>query len=67
MTSAQIELMVMDVPLIQYDKPGEKKHTKKELDKLTERWMARKKADEEKGIKFNINDFIKTGEIKENG
>ena len=46
---------------------GEKKHTKKELDKLTERWMARKKADEEKGIKFNINDFIKTGEIKENG
>ena len=63
MTAAQIELMAMDTPVVSYNhkKDKESEPTKAEMDKLTERWMQRKKEREEKGLKVNLSDFLRKG------
>ena len=64
-TIAQIELMTCDVPIIVYEKikkDGKKKHSKKEMDELTRKWNELK-AKNSDGIKFDLNDFLRTGNI----
>lgn len=61
MTSAQLELLACDVPIVVYPKRGEKKHTKREMDDLTEKWKKRKAEKEAKGIKIDLNDFLNSG------
>lgn len=67
-TSAQIDLMAIDVPIVNYkrSKDGEVKHTKKEMDNVMSKWEAKRKAkglstDFKVGEKVNLNDFLRTG------
>ena len=64
-TMAQVELMACDVPLVVYGYKGkEKKRTKKDVDDWVERWKAKKAKRDAGGRKFNLNDFLRTGELK---
>lgn len=71
LTNAQYELFIYDCPLVLYKKTDskEKRHTAKEMAELTRRWEERKKAQEEKGEKVSINDFLANGinALKEQG
>lgn len=65
-TSAQIDLMVSDQPLIVYKKEkkrnadGSVKHTKKEMDDLYDRWAARKAAEGSMaGKKINLSEWLR--------
>lgn len=68
MTSAQIELMAIDVPLVVYNnkKNNEAKHTKKEMNDLLSQWEEKRKrqgksTDFKNTSKANFNDFMRTG------
>lgn len=61
MTSAQIELLAMDTPIVTYDRKGEKKHTKSELDKLKEDYYRRKKEEEANGTRVDLQEFLVKG------
>lgn len=65
-TSAQIDLMVSDQPLIVYKKEkkcnadGSVKHTKKEMDDLYDRWAARKAAEGSMaGKKISLSEWLR--------
>lgn len=67
-SSAQIDLMAIDVPVVDYrrKKDGEAKHTKKEMDDVMAKWAAKRKAkglgtDFKTGEKVNLNEFLRTG------
>lgn len=63
-TIAQIELLSCDVPLIVYGKKADPKgikHTRKEMEDLTRRWKEKK--EKEPNMKFNLNDFLRTGKL----
>lgn len=66
-TSAQIDLMVADSPIIVYnkdkkkDKYGTKKHTKREMDELVAKWNSLKTEREERGEKLDLNSFLGKG------
>ena len=62
LTLAQIELLASDTPLVVYKRDKQKKHTKKEMDELVRKWNEKKA--QEKGTKFSLGDFIRTGKIK---
>lgn len=59
-TSAQLDLLAYDTPIVVYDKvkTGEETHSKKEMDELTRRWMEKKRKQESEGKEFNFKDFI---------
>ena len=65
LTAAQIELLAVDKPIVTYPKKQDKpkKHTKKEMDELTRKWMERKREEEARGEKFSLNDFLRTGRL----
>ena len=67
-TSAQIDLMAIDVPVVVYrkTKDGEVKHTKKEMDNVMAKWEAKRKkmgkdTDFSVGTKLDMNEFLRTG------
>lgn len=67
-TSAQIDLMAIDVPVVNYKRSndGEVKHTKKEMDNVMAKWEAKRKkmgksADFSVGTKLDLNEFLRTG------
>ena len=67
-SSAQIDLMAIDVPVVVYkkDKGDKPKHTKKEMDDIMAKWEAKRKAqgkstDFKAGEKTSLNDFLRTG------
>jgi hypothetical protein len=66
-TSAQIDLLAIDVPVVVYKKDKKDvKHSKKEMDSLMAKWEAKRKAqgkssDFKSGEKANLNDFLRTG------
>ena len=70
-TVAQIELMTYDVPITVYKaddnkpKPGEKgfQRTAAQASIEYQRWLDRKNKEKEKGIKVNLNTFLKTGDL----
>lgn len=62
-SAAQIDLMVADQPLVVYPKTkkedGPKKHTKKEMDALYDRWMEKKKNEGSLiGKKISLADYL---------
>ena len=62
-SSAQIDLMVADQPLVVYPKTkkegGPKNHTKKEMDDLYDRWMEKKKNEGSLvGKKISLADYL---------
>lgn len=62
-SSAQIDLMVADQPLVIYPKTkkesGTKKHTLKEMDDLYDRWMEKKKKEGSLvGKKISLADYL---------
>lgn len=62
-SSAQIDLMVADQPLVVYPKTkkesGPKKHTLKEMDDLYDRWMEKKKNEGSLvGKKISLADYL---------
>lgn len=68
MTSAQIELLAIDVPLVVYNnnKNSEVKHTKKEMNNLLNQWEEKRKkqgksTDFSNTSKANLNEFMRTG------
>lgn len=59
-SSAQIELMIADSPVIIYKKSSEgNKHSKSELEDLTRRWKEKKQREAMEGKVVNLNDFLK--------
>lgn len=67
-TSAQIDLMAIDVPVVNYkrSRDGDAKHTKKEMNDVMAKWEAKRRAqgkstDFKTGEKVNLNDFLRTG------
>lgn len=63
MTSAQLELMACDQPIVIYN-VKEKKHSKKEMEELTRRWQKKKNMEESRGEHFDIKNFLNTREAK---
>ena len=70
LTSAQIELGLIDQPFIDYDadKKKEKKHTRKEMDELARKWLEMKKENEGKSVADGwkaekIDDIIKSDNV----
>lgn len=68
-TSAQIDLMVADGPMIAYKKSkkrnadGSVKHTAKEMDDLWDRWVKKKeKEGSVVGKTINLNEYLR-GEV----
>lgn len=62
LTNAQYELLMCDAPFVSYkNEGGEKKHTAKEMQELTRRWEEKRKAQEAKGQKVSLNDFLVNG------
>ena len=68
-TSAQIDLMVADQPLIVYKKEkkrnadGSVKHTAEEMDKLWDDWMKKKEKEGSMvGKKINLGEWLR-GEV----
>lgn len=65
LTNAQYELLMCDAPFVSYNhedtEGGEKKHTAKEMQELTRRWEEKRKAQEAKGQKVSLNDFLANG------
>lgn len=61
MTSAQIELLAVDTPVVVYNTKREKKHTKSELDKLKEDYYRRKREEESNGTRVDLNEFLAKG------
>jgi hypothetical protein len=73
LTAAQIELLTIDTPIVVYKrddsgkpKPGEKGFTRtaEQARKEYERWKARQEEEKKKGVKIDLNTFLKTGEKK---
>lgn len=67
-TSAQIDLIAIDAPLVVYNrkKDGEVKHTKKEMNDIMAKWAEKRKkqgknSDFSVGTKLNLNEFLRTG------
>lgn len=66
-SSAQIDLLAIDVPVVVYKKDKDNKnHTKKEMDDMMAKWEAKRKAqgrstDFKAGEKTSLNDFLRTG------
>jgi hypothetical protein len=54
-----------DAPFVSYKNEdtegGENKHTAKEMQELTRRWEEKRKAQEAKGQKVSLNDFLVNG------
>lgn len=65
LTAAQIELLSCDKPLVVYDRKDKpKKHTKREMDELTRRWMEKRQKEKERGETFSLSEFLTTGELR---
>lgn len=66
-TSAQIDLLAIDIPVVNYKKEKEQKgHTKKEMDDIMAKWKAKriaqgKSTDFKSDGKTKLNDFLRTG------
>ena len=66
-SSAQIDLLAIDVPVVVYKKDKDKvSHTKKEMDDVMAKWKAKREAqgkstDFKAGEKTSLNDFLRTG------
>lgn len=58
-TSAQIELMTVDVPIVRYKSDEQKKHGKKEMDALADAWAERRKGKTLKGKKVSLSEWLK--------
>lgn len=74
LTAAQIEILTIDQPIFVYKrddenkpKPGQKGFTRtaEQARKEYERWKARQEEEKRKGIKVDLNTFLRTGEKKE--
>lgn len=67
MTSAQIDLMTIDIPIVVYKtEKDNNNHTKKEMNDLMTQWEEKrrksgKSIDFTAGSKANLNDFMRTG------
>lgn len=67
MTSAQIDLLAIDIPVVVYKKDkSEVKHSRKEMNDLMSQWEEKrrksgKSVDFTAGSKANLNDFMRTG------
>ena len=59
-SSAQIDLMAVDQPLVSYprEKDGDKKHSKDEMDSVHDRWAAKKKGRRLVGEKISLGDYL---------
>lgn len=64
-TSAQIDLMIADGPIIVYhNKNKVKKHSKAEMDALVEQWKRKRAEQEARGEKINLNSFLGSSQKK---
>lgn len=72
-TAAQVELMMYDAPVVKYKKekdkgpkPGEKGFTRtaEQAERAYEKWKKRQEEEKARGIKYDLNTFIKNGEKK---
>ncbi len=61
-TSAQIELMIADQPLIVYDKK-DKKHTESQMNDLADKWLEKKKKEGSNKEKVRLSDYLKNDNI----
>ena len=59
-SSAQIDLMTVDQPLVVYPKDSStpKKHTKKEMDDMYDRWEAKRNGSTMAGKKISLGDYL---------
>ena len=60
-SSAQIDLMTIDQPLVVYPKDDDnkpKEHTQKKMDDFYERWAAKKKGTTMAGKKISLGDYL---------
>lgn len=62
-TSAQIDLMIADQPLVVYPKDkGEKKApTRKTMDDFADKWMAKKQGKTLSGQKISLDEYLRNG------
>lgn len=58
-TSCQIELMIMDQPIISYGEKKAKKSTRSEMDALSDAWYEKRRGRTVVGKKVDLNEFLR--------
>lgn len=58
-TSCQIELMIMDQPIISYGEKKAKKSTRSEMDALSDAWYEKRCGRTVVGKKVDLNEFLR--------